>query len=91
MRNKELTLDQAKDILAHIVSQKARWGVQYDGGEIGLDAMMDALIVLAQNDNEEVTELKAEITKLNRAAAASNARETKLKKTIEELKNGEQT
>lgn len=88
MRNRELTLAQAQDILAHIVSQKERWGQQYDGSEIGLDAIMDALIVLAREDNQSYTALKDELTKANRQLAAANARETKLKKEIEELKNG---
>jgi len=88
MRSKDLTLDQAKDILAHIVSQRERWGAQYDGGEIGLDAIMEALVVLAQADNESYTDLKEELTKANRQLAAANARETKLKNEIQELKNG---
>lgn len=86
MRNKEITLDQAKDILAHIVSQRERWGVQYDGGEIGLEPIMDALIVLAKDGNQSDAEMREQITKLNRQLGAANARETKLKNEIKELK-----
>lgn len=89
MRKREMTLEQAQDILAHIVSQRVRWGVQYDGGEIGLDKMMDAIVMLGQHENNELAELKEALTKANRQLAAANARETKLRNQIEELKNVE--
>ena len=82
----DLTIDQAKDILAHVVSQKERWGLQYDAGDIGLSGLMDALIVIAKEDNEAYTSLRAELTKANRALGASNARETKLKNELKELR-----
>ena len=84
----ELTIDQAKDILAHVVSQKERWGQQYDAGDIGLSGLMDALIVIAKEDNETYTSLRAQLTKANRALGASNARETKLKNEIKKLSDG---
>lgn len=89
MRNKELTLDQAKDILAHIVSQRERWGVQYDGGEIGLEPIMEALIVIAREQNNDSVDMKEQITKLNRQLGAANARETKLKNELQELKKND--
>jgi hypothetical protein len=88
VRHRDLTLDQAKDILAHIVSQKERWGVQYDGSEIGIDAIMEALITLAKHENQSDAEMREQITKLNRQLGAANARETKLKNEIKELKSG---
>lgn len=88
MRNRELTIEQAKDVLAHVVSQKERWGQQYDGSEIGLSALMDALVVLAKHDNQSYMDLKEDLTKANRQLAAANARETKLKRELEEAKNG---
>jgi hypothetical protein len=88
MRNRDLTLDQAKDILAHIVSQRERWGVQYDGSEIGLEPIMEALITLAKHENQSDAEMREQITKLNRQLGAANARETKLKNELKELRDG---
>ena len=89
MRKREMTEEQARDILAHIVAQRVRWGVQYDGGEIGLDNLMEALVVLGQADNQAYADLKEELTKANRQLAAANARETKLRNDLEKLKNVE--
>lgn len=89
MRNKELTLDQAKDILAHLVSQRERWGRQYDGSEIGLEPIMEALIVIAREENNDSVDQKEQITKLNRQLGAANARETKLKNELQELKKND--
>ncbi len=84
--NGDLSYAQAVDILNHVVTQKERWGKQYNGSEMGVDTLMDALIVFAKADNEQYAELKAELSKANRQLAAANARETKLKKQIETLK-----
>lgn len=77
--NGDLSYAQAVDILNHVVTQKERWGKQYNGSEMGVDTLMDALIVFAKADNEQYAELKAELSKANRQLAAANARETKLK------------
>lgn len=84
--NGDLSYAQAVDILNHVVTQKERWGKQYNGSEMGVDTLMDALIVFAKADNEQYAELKSELSKANRQLAAANARETKLKKQIETLK-----
>lgn len=84
--NGDLSYAQAVDILNHVVTQKERWGKQYNGSEMGVDTLMDALIVFAKADNEQYAELKAELSKANRQLVAANARETKLKKQIETLK-----
>ena len=84
--NGDLSYAQAVDILNHVVTQKERWGKQYNGSEMGVDTLMDALIVFAKADNEQYAELKPELSKANRQLAAANARETKLKKQIETLK-----
>ena len=84
--NGDLSYAQAVDILNHVVTHKERWGKQYNGSEMGVDTLMDALIVFAKADNEQYAELKAELSKANRQLAAANARETKLKKQIETLK-----
>jgi hypothetical protein len=81
-----MNIEQAKDVLSHIVEQKLRWGKQYDASDIGLDKVTEALIALAQGDGE-TTEVRKSLTKANRQLGASNARETKLKKTIEELRH----
>jgi len=87
--NGDLSYAQAVDILNHVVTQKERWGKQYNGSEMGVDTLMDALIVFAKADNEQYAELKAELSKANRQLAAANARETKLKKQIETLKSND--
>lgn len=80
MRNSELTYDQAMDILHHIVDMRLRWGKQYEAGDLGIDTVCDALIVLAQTENEEVASLKEQLTKANRQLAAANARAKKQEK-----------
>ena len=83
----ELSIEASQDILAHVVSQRVRWGKMYDGSDIGLAKMMDALITLAQSDSHEVAEVRKGLATANRIAGASKAREAKLTKQVEGLKN----
>lgn len=82
-----LSIEQSQDILAHVVSQRVRWGKMYDGSDIGLAKMMDALITLAQSDSHEVAEVRKGLATANRTAGAGKAREAKLTKQVEGLKN----
>ena len=80
MRNSDLTYEQALDILHHIVVMRERWGKQYEAGDLGIETVCDALVVLAHHENEEHTRLKEELTKANRQVGAANARVAKLSK-----------
>ncbi len=83
----EMTEEQARDILAHIVAQRIRWGKQYDGSEFGYMRLIDALVVLAYAENNETAELRASLATANRQEGAGRAREGKLKKKVENLEN----
>ena len=78
--------DQAKDVLAHIVAQRVRWGKQYDAGDIGVAKLTEALLVLAQEDSHEAAELRKSLTTANRQLAAAGAREARMKKQADELR-----
>lgn len=85
--NDDMTLEQAQDIMAHVVANRVRWGNMYDGDDIGMSKMMRALIVLAKEDSHAVAEVRKGLTTSNRQAAAGKAREAKMKKQIEGLQN----
>lgn len=80
-----MDINEAKNILSHIVAQTVRWGKQYDGSDIGLAKLMAALLVVAKEDNSEVTALRKELATSNRQKGAGEAREMRYKKRIEEL------
>ena len=80
-----LSIEQAQDIVAHVVTNRVRWGQMYDGGDIGLSKMMDALIVIAQSDSHEVGEVRKGLATANRQIGAHKAREAKLTKKVENL------
>jgi septal ring factor EnvC (AmiA/AmiB activator) len=82
-----MNVEQARDILSHIVAQRVRWGKQYDAGDIGLDKVTDALVALAHEDSDETLELRKSLAKANRQVGAANARETKLKNKVKELED----
>jgi len=82
----EITLEQAQDIMSHVVSQKVRWGNMYDGSDVGVSKMLDALIVLAKEDTAGASEARASLATANRQLGAAKARETKDRKQIETLK-----
>lgn len=84
MRNSDLTYEQAMDILHHIVDMRLRWGKQYEAGDLGIETVCDALVVLAQEENAEITRLKEQLAKSNRQAAAANARQKKQEKRDDE-------
>jgi len=80
-----MSLANAKDILAHIVEQRLRWGKQYDAGDIGLLKLVDALVQLAYAEEGEAGALRKSLAEANRQKGACLAREIKLKKKIQEL------
>ena len=81
-----MDFEQAKDIMSHVVSQKVRWGNMYDGSDIGMPKMLDALIIISQEDTAEAAEVRKGLATANRQLGAAKARETKDRKQIEELK-----
>jgi hypothetical protein len=86
----EMTEDQARDIVAHIVTQRIRWGKQWDASEIGLPKLTDALVLLAYADNAEAAELRKSLATANRQVGAANAREARNRSQIEDLKKENQ-
>lgn len=83
----EMTFEQAQDVMASIVANRVRWGKMYDGSDLGLSKLMDALVCLAQNDGHEVAEVRKGLATANRQIGAGKAREAKLKKQVETLKH----
>ena len=83
-----MTADRAADIVSHIVREKERWGKHYDASDVGLEAMMQALVFMAKEGSEETQNLRESVKLLNRQLAASNARETKLKRELKEARDG---
>jgi len=73
------TQEQAEDMLAHIVAQRARWGKHYTGDDIGLHRLMDVLVALAQGESNRMAAVQEEMTLLRKQLAASGARETRWK------------
>lgn len=75
-----MTVEEAADLVSHVVAQRIRWGKHYDGQEYKADRLLDALVVLAQSENLETSRLREELTLANRRLAAANAREAKAAK-----------
>jgi hypothetical protein len=82
-----MEVEAAQDILSHIVAQRVRWGQQYDASDIGMDKIVDALLALAHAEDDGTADLRKSLATANRQAGAGKAREVKLKKTIEELRD----
>jgi septal ring factor EnvC (AmiA/AmiB activator) len=82
-----LSIEQAQDLVSHVVANKVRWGKMYNGDDLGLEKILDALIVIAQSDSHEVAEVRKGLATANRQVGAHKAREAKLTKQIEGLKN----
>lgn len=82
-----MELEKAKNILAHIVSQRVRWGKMYDASDIGMKDLTDALLAISQGDVSEAADLRQSLTTANRQNAAAKARESRYQKQVENLKN----
>lgn len=82
-------IDKARQIVAHIVCQRERWGKQYDGSDWHMDQILDAIVAingaLAGVQQELVP--KADLTKANRQLAASKAQYAKLKGKVADLQD----
>lgn len=85
---KAMDAETAQNLVLHIVREKERWGKHYDASDIGLESLLQALVFMSKEGSQETKDLREAVKLLNRQLAASNARETKLKKQIEVLKNG---
>ena len=86
LQRESFTHEQAADLVAHVVRERERWGKHYTGDDIGIDTILDCLIFMAQEGTEDVREMRDTITRLNRQAAAYNAREARYKKLLDEKK-----
>jgi hypothetical protein len=80
------SLDAALALVADIVAQRKRWGASAGGGQYSLEQIVQAILVIAEEANIGGP-TKADLTKLNRQAAASNAREAGYKKRIVDLED----
>ena len=74
---KSMDKETAKGMVEHAVVQKARWGKQWDGTEIGLENLLEALVVLYGEDIGKTETKDAEVVKLSRQLNASKAREAR--------------
>ena len=71
------TLEDARQVVAYVAENRIRWGKQYTGDDVGIHKLMDALKLLAQEDNERITGRDDEIAALNRTIGAAKGREAR--------------
>ena len=76
----DMTPEQARKICATVVAGRAQWAVHYKADDVGLHNLLDALVVLAREQEHRDQELRDELTKARRQLAAMNARLQKAKK-----------
>jgi ATP phosphoribosyltransferase regulatory subunit HisZ len=83
----EYTLERAQEIVAEVISMRAKWGASYKMKDcsVGEHGVLDALLALAKGDSAADAKLRAELTKSNRQLGASKARETRLKQKVEKI------
>ncbi len=80
LKTETLTLDEATNIVSHVVASRLKWGKHYDGSDLGYAKILDALVAIAQTENSETTELRKELAAANRRVGAANARLAKYEK-----------
>jgi hypothetical protein len=81
MANQTMSLERAKEIVAHVVEVRRKWK-RLASPNVTLDELYDALVVL--NDVREDTTLRDELTKVNRQYAACRNREKARKAKLPE-------
>jgi len=85
----DIRVSAAKSLIQDIVEQQKRWGKHAGMGSHHPDAVLDALVVVHESgylaQAKDTAEIRDALTLSNRQLGASKARETKLKKKIEEL------
>ena len=86
---RDTTWEEAQNLVAHVVEQRARWGKHYDGSDVSVDKILDCLVVLAQHLTDSEKDLRESLTLANRQLSAAGAREVRQKKQIERLRNGD--
>ena len=80
LKHEGVSLEEASNIISHVVAQRLKWGKHYDGSDLGYTKILDALVIMAQSENEETTELRKELAASNRRVGAANARLAKYEK-----------
>lgn len=77
----------ANRLVAAVVAGRQRWGQSYGTGEFTSDQILDALVEMHQNGEIEADTAHEDLVRVKRQLTASQAREAKLKKQVEKLKD----
>jgi hypothetical protein len=78
----QMTLEQARAIVAEATEMRLRWGKMFSAKDIGEARLLDALVVFAKHEGKHDVELKEQLTKANRQLGAALAREKKYRKKL---------
>lgn len=78
----EMTLEQARAIVAEATEQRIRWGKMFRAKDIGEERLLDALVVFAKHEGQHDVDLKAQLTLANRQLGAALSREKKYRKKL---------
>lgn len=75
-----------QEFISNVLADKKRWGKLYTNQDVPVNELLEALAQLA--GEQDVLELvpKAALTKANRQITAAKAREGRLRKEVESLK-----
>ena len=80
--HEQMTLEQARAVVAETVAMRLQWGKMFSAKDIGEARLLDALVVFAQHEGKHDAELKEQLTKANRQLGAALAREKKYRKKL---------
>lgn len=81
-----MTVEKAKHICAELAAHKKRWGRHSGNAGIPEAEIREALILLADKGMFDHDDARIDVVAANRAKGAAEARATKYKKELDELK-----
>ena len=73
-----MTIDEARAVVNETIEGRKRWCQQFDAATIGVEKILDALVVLREHGEDG-----AEVTAANRRTGAAKGREAKWKGKME--------
>ena len=76
----------ARKVVQQAIAGRKQFGKMYGTGPFTPEEILDALVSLSEEGDSLVVDSKEELTKARRQLTAAKAREGKLKKQIEKLK-----
>lgn len=91
----KMDIDRAREVVAEVIDQRKKWGIQLSYRDFNKDDLLDALIVLQEEGIETASALVAKANRQQGAYKAQLAKAEKLKEKlredIEELKAAAKT